>query len=173
VSPLRERPDDLPELIEHFVRIHDRHTPPRAIDRDFIDAVSRLELPGNVRELRNLIAMSLALKVDAGPLNLKDLPAHVWKELLRVGEAPSPAATSNLSVDEESGASVRSIAIRVGDRHQWNLGKCLCEFEREIVIAAMIRARNNQSQAARLLGLTSRSIYNKLRKHKLLGKSLS
>ena len=173
ISPLRERSGDLPALIEHFVHMHDACSPSRAIDPDFIDAVSRLELPGNVRELQNLVTTSLAMKNDGSPLGLKDLPSDVWKQLLHSSPPATTPAPQKNPADQEPLASVRSVAIRVGDRHQWNLGKCLSEFEREIVIAAMIRMRNNQSQAARLLGLTSRSIYNKLRKHNLLGKSVS
>ena len=53
-----------------------------------------------------------------------------------------------------------------------NLNQCLSLCEREIILAALREARHNQSEAARLLGLTPRSVYNKLRKHHLLGKSL-
>ena len=170
ISALRERPSDLPVLIEHFVRQHDSCDPPRRIESDFIDAIARLPLGGNVRELKNLVTTSLAMKTDASPLGLKDLPSHVWLELLQsnsLGAAPlhrEPPPTDGRPTPQ-------TLAAWIGDRHEWNINKCLAECEREIVMAAMQRARNNQAKAARLLGLTPRSVYNKMRKHKLLGRS--
>lgn len=163
ISPLRERPSDLPALIDHFIQQHDPNACERRIDKDYIDAISRLTLFGNVRELRNLVTASLAMKTDASALGLKDLPPDVWLELLQSG---SVKATMTTDVHPQS--SMQFLANRIGEQWEWNLEKCLSEFEREIVQAAMFQTRNNQSQAARLLGLTPRSVYNKIRKHKLL-----
>lgn len=156
ITPLRERPSDLPALVRHFIQQHDSSGGERRVDDDFIEAISRLTLPGNVRELRNLVTTSLAMKSDDSALGLKDLPPHVWLELLQPINSGTPLP------------SLLSLANRIGEQWDWNLGKCLSECEREIVQAAMLRTRNNQSQAARLLGLTPRSVYNKIRKHKLL-----
>jgi DNA-binding NtrC family response regulator len=66
-----------------------------------------------------------------------------------------------------------SLAASATEQRGWNLDNCLSYCEREIVKAAMRRSSNNQSKAARLLGLTPRGIYNKLRKHELLRKPMS
>jgi len=159
ISPLRERPSDLPALVHHFIQQHDSNEVERRVDDDFIEAISRMTLPGNVRELRNLVTTSLAMKTDTSALGLKDLPPHAWLELLQ---------SSSVKPETSAQSPMLSLAIRIGEQCDWNLGKCLFECEREIVQAAMLRTRNNQSQAARLLGLTPRSVYNKIRKHKLL-----
>ena len=166
ITPLRERPSDLPALVQHFIQQHDSSGGERRIEDDFIEAISRLALPGNVRELRNLVTTSLAMKSDGSALGLKDLPPHVWLDLLQSGSVKSTSIN-----DDDTPPSLASLANRVGEQWDWNLGKCLSACEREIVQAAMLRTRNNQSQAARLLGLTPRSVYNKIRKHNLLDQS--
>jgi len=180
ISPLRERISDLPVLVNYFVSAHDSWRELTGIDTDLIDALSCLELPGNVRELKNLITTALAAKTDHRPLGLKDLPPQVWKELSQskfadsAVEASSPVAAIRHSEDNRSALpDMRSFAVRSTDRHGWNLNNCLSHCEREIVKAALRRSSNNQSEAARLLGLTPRSIYNKLRKHQLLRKPIS
>jgi len=52
------------------------------------------------------------------------------------------------------------------DANGWNLSRSLAHCEREAVEAAMQRAHGNQSESARLLGITPRSVYNKMRKHR-------
>ncbi len=165
VSPLRERRTDLAMLVEHFVAEHASWRAHTGIDADLIDALSHLELPGNVRELRNLIATAQAGKADRSPLGLKDLPPRVWKELAQAGFTAAPHAQAQSATD--------SIAVAMTDAHGWNLNRCLDHCEREIVAAALARTHHNQAEAARLLGLTPRSVYNKLRKHHLLRKSVS
>jgi serine/threonine-protein kinase PknK len=179
ISPLRERLSDVPLLVDHFVSAYEPWRELTGIDADLIDALSCLELPGNIRELKNLITTALAAKTDRRPLGLKDLPPQVWKELSHskfadaAVEALSPVGTSRHAEDDRTPTQMQSLAVSVTDRQGWNLNDCLSHCEREIVKAAMRRSSNNQSEAARLLGLTPRSIYNKLRKHQLLRKSIS
>ena len=145
-----------------------------AVEVDLIDALSHLELSGNVRELKNLIATALAVKTDPNPLGLQDLPSQIWRQLSGTdftGAAPcaSPPGSKNGGV-ENSLSPAHAFASSLIEREGWNLDRCLSHCEREIVEAAMQHTRNNQSQAARLLGVTPRSIYNKLRRYELLNK---
>ena len=174
ISPLRERKEDLPALVEHFVssnRCWREHT---GINVDLIDALLSLELRGNVRELKNLITNAQATKTDHLPLGLKDLPPQVWKELARqdcmantLREAMPAAASVPVGAEHAPPSDDGHLALSLTGKQGWNLNKCLSQCEREIVAAALRKTKNNQSQAARLLGLTPRSIYNKLRKHDL------
>ena len=56
---------------------------------------------------------------------------------------------------------------RILESQGWNLPRALRECERQVFEAALQRTKGNQSQAARLLGITPRSVYNKLRKYHL------
>ena len=76
--------------------------------------------------------------------------------------AGRPKTTAPTLPDMQSLAAQRYRSGRAGICNE-----CLSHCEREIVAAAMRQSSNNQSQAARFLGLTPRSIYNKLRKHHL------
>jgi len=49
--------------------------------------------------------------------------------------------------------------------HGWGLSRAVAHCEKVLLAAALERTRGNQSEAARLLGITSRSVYNKLRRH--------
>jgi transcriptional regulator with PAS, ATPase and Fis domain len=98
----------LPLLVDHFVSEHKPWRELTGIDPDLIDALSCLKLPGNVRELKNLITTALAAKTDHRPLELKDLPSQVWEELslLRFVDSPSEVwssvATSRQAEDDHS-----------------------------------------------------------------------
>ena len=181
ISPLRERRTDLPLLVDHFVESHTASHGSTGIDADLIAALSCLELKGNVRELKNLLTMARAAKTDRRPLGLKDLPPQVWKELAQsgfAGAAPTTTLALNTARRPSAGGvaalpEMHALALSVTGQQGWNLNQCLSQCEREIVAAALQKTHNNQSQAARLLGLTPRSVYNKLRKHHLLRKPFS
>ncbi|MFO0603069.1 MAG: sigma-54 dependent transcriptional regulator [Polyangiales bacterium] len=71
LPPLRERPQDVPALLEHFVRKHRPRGAPPAVEPEALAALARYAWPGNVRELENLVQRALVLA--AGPsLTLED-----------------------------------------------------------------------------------------------------
>ena len=157
VPPLRERSEDIEPLIRHFLaRYASAGGPPREPSHEFVEALVRHPLPGNVRQLENLIRRVLAHHEGRGPLLLSDLPPEIWAGLAAAPDS-RPAA--------ESPAFFEEILARFGG----NLSRSLDYCERHLLDAALRRAGGNQSQAARLTGLTARSIYNKIRKHRLAG----
>ena len=171
IPPLRERPEDLRPLAEHFVAtagLTDDHAL-RQLDPELIDALPLLSLRGNARELRNLILAAAAAKVGDGEIGLGDLPPDILQELncdqSVVADHAAPDGYGPKG-DQELVAYPTQIAQQCG----WNLNACLAHCEREIIEAAMQRVHYNQSQAARLLGLTPRSVYTKLRKYHLSGR---
>lgn len=171
IAPLRERRSDLPSLVEHLISLHEPRRERAGIHPDFIEALTRLELTGNVRELGNIIIAALAGKTDSGPLGLKDLPPRVWAALSTSNaaetEACSRTAPGNAAEARSMAAQTDSLALRFTQRQGWKLDQCLAQCEQEIIKAALQYTSNNQSRAARLLGITPRSIYNKLRKYDL------
>jgi transcriptional regulator with GAF, ATPase, and Fis domain len=176
IPPLRERPVDLKPLVEHFLEKYRMLKPSQtiAVAPDFIDALTRVELPGNARQLENLVRWALVNKDEDSALNLSDFPADIWQQLSEPEDshtAQSGAAGAGHDMPHARPEMARSdFPFPVADlleRNGWNLSRSLQFCERLLLEAALQKARGNQSQTARLLGITPRSIYNKMHKHQL------
>ncbi len=174
IPPLRDRLSDEPLLIEYFLNEHHALRTDLApiASKDFLEAVRQLDLPGNVRQLENLVRQSVVNHQSVGDLDLNDLPLDVLRQLTARPQGVVPAPGS-MGPDPQvlSGqlpqADMNELVKRILDGQGWNLSSALRECERRVFQAAMDRTQGNQSQAARLLGITARSVYNKLRKYRL------
>ncbi|MDW8434557.1 MAG: sigma-54 dependent transcriptional regulator [Arcobacter sp.] len=162
IPPLRQRPEDIVPLVRHFQKKHGKDTgsAPREASPEFAEALSRHGLPGNVRQLENLIRWILAHHEDSGPLRLKHLPPEIW-----TGLSTGPEAAAHASGSSRGASYFEELLFRFGG----NLARSLDYCERQLLEAALRRSGGNQARAARLTGLTARSIYNKIRKHRLAG----
>ena len=85
VPALRERPEDLPELALHFLAATPTSNPPRGFEPSALDALRSYGWPGNVSELKRVIAEAAALS-QGGMLGLRDLPLGV----IEAGQVPTP-----------------------------------------------------------------------------------
>jgi len=134
LPPLRERVEDLPLLIRHFILLKSEQIgiPERHLSPEAIDALMRYAWPGNVRELENVIERVLVLS-DHDPIAVEDLPEQV-----------------HLSRPETS--SIQQQVLR----REKTLTDAVDEFEREIIRAALAHVDFNQTRAAELLGTTRR-----------------
>jgi two-component system response regulator PilR (NtrC family) len=166
VAPLRERPDDIAPLVEHFLQKYrslSAGLPSASID--FLEALRHLDFPGNVRELENLVRQALVDKTSDLPLCLGDLPVEILRQFLIPEETGEARKLENLQLPNSE--TLTSFFIRMLELNDWNLRRSLENCERQALEAAVKRTRGNQSQVARLLGITPRSVYNKVRKYKL------
>jgi DNA-binding NtrC family response regulator len=161
--PLSARRDDIGLLVEHFVRKYSATDPLRPVAPSFVSALREVDLPGNVRQLENLVRTALVRAPEGEPLGVEHLPADVWSELSRSYQ------TRSSSGESRRGEPTRAPWTAMLDANAWNLTRSLDHCERQFLQAALMRAHGNQSETARLLGLTPRSIYNKMRKHRLAG----
>jgi transcriptional regulator with GAF, ATPase, and Fis domain len=165
LPPLRERRADIPPLIAHFARRHGSlnqtrlPAAPVSWHAEFVDALCQLDLPGNARQLENLVRWALVHNTT-GRLELGDLPPDVWEQLAR--RAPAVTAPPSILPAVLPGDPVSLLAT-----NDWNLSRSLDSCERSIIATALRVSHGNQSRAARLLGITPRSVYNKVRRHKL------
>jgi transcriptional regulator with GAF, ATPase, and Fis domain len=176
IPPLRERPADVGPLIEHFLKSCRSLNPAASLSvaSGFVTALTKIELPGNVRQLENLVRQALVNKYDDSPLNLSDLPIEVWRQLSEQRESSAPR-TQPMGEPKESSdhASETPLAATPSDLtkllhvNSWNLSRSLQYCEKLFLEAALHRAQGNQSQTARLLGITPRSVYNMVRKYHL------
>jgi transcriptional regulator with GAF, ATPase, and Fis domain len=159
LPPLRERPEDIDPLIHRFVSQVGGDPP--GVTPEFVHALKQANLPGNVRELENLVRQAIFLRDGDGPLGLADLPRELLSGLAL------PESTSGTVSSESPLASVGlPDAEALLAEHNWNLARAVSHCEKLLLAAALERTRGNQSEAARLLGITARSVYNKLRRHR-------
>jgi two-component system response regulator PilR (NtrC family) len=145
VPPLRERREDIAELTEFFLRrcCAEHAKGIRALTPDATRAFDAYDFPGNVRELENLVERAVTLA--SGPMiGLADLPNEIG--------GAATAATPALVALPEDGC---------------NLDGVVDEVERRLILQALERAGGVRTQAAKLLGITLRSLRYRLQKHAL------
>jgi two-component system nitrogen regulation response regulator GlnG len=175
---LRERPEDIEPLVEHVIaRCAGVAEGSVAASPEFLQALRRVDLPGNVRQLENIVRGALVARKHGAPLALSDLPPELWLQIADVPALPSdgavPAETPPLPERAaetgrlDAAAAAWFDARAVLDASSWKLDGALDLCERKILKAALGMSSGNRSRAARLLGISPRSIFNKLRKHRL------
>jgi len=132
---LRERAEDVPLLVEHFLRKHQKNygNTVGGVDPKAMATLMKYAWPGNVRELENLIEMLLAY--GKSPLiRMTDLPE-------RIVEFVQPQKNASLLGDEVY---------------------TLKEAERKLIINALAKSKGNKSLAAQMLGISRKSLYKKI-----------
>jgi two-component system, NtrC family, response regulator PilR len=167
VPPLRQRPNDLEPLVKHFLEKYRSLAPlgTHTVDSDFLEALSQIELPGNVRQLENLVREALVCKATESPLHLGDLSVEVLRQLGEPSE--SPVAQGGETTDVLNSKTLTKSLVSILEANDWNLRRSLEKCERQALEAAMERTRGNRSETARLLGITTRSVYTKVHKYGL------
>jgi two-component system nitrogen regulation response regulator NtrX len=134
VPPLRERPDDIPLLAEHFLREASGRfgRKPKSLSAAAVEALQAYRWPGNVRELKNLIERLMIL-CPSEEVRREDLPAEIRDA---IGESIAPNAPLRDARDD---------------------------FERRYILAALRKYRGNVSRTAEALDLERSNLYRKLK----------
>jgi two-component system, NtrC family, response regulator HydG len=140
LPPLRSRLEDVPALVQHFLRAAGRET---EVGGHNLDLLLGSAWPGNVRELRNTIERALAL-AGPGPHGFDDLP------ISRGDAAPTMAWPIALDLPFKEAKD-----------------QLVGAFERVYVTQLLARAGGNLSEAARRAGLSRRHLFDVVRKHGL------
>ncbi|HBH04281.1 MAG TPA: DNA-binding response regulator [Candidatus Rokubacteria bacterium] len=132
VPPLRERIEDLPLLVEHFVRQYGQQFGKRVqgLSREALRALSLYRWPGNVRELQNVVERCVVL-AEGPQIELNDLPLDVL---------------------------IPDHRIRVRKANRLPLKDATEAFEHQIVLRVLERVKGNTSEAARILGVHRNSL---------------
>jgi transcriptional regulator with PAS, ATPase and Fis domain len=136
MPPLRERGEDIPLLIDEFVKRYNAEFSKTimGISPECVSRMQAYKWPGNVRELKNVIQR--AVLVCNGDVILREhLPSRFQKH-----RPMHPSVT-------------------------FDIGTTLEEMEREMIVRTLASAKNNRKRAAEILGISRRALYNKLRKH--------
>jgi two-component system nitrogen regulation response regulator GlnG len=162
LPPLRERIDDLPDLIRHFFALAEKDgLPPKKLDALALERLKRHRWPGNVRELENLARRLAAL-----------YPQDVITGAVIDGELASPPVVSGSSgrqgVDSLGGAVEMYLSSHFsgfpnGVPPPGLYHRILREIEVPLLTAALAATRGNQIRAADLLGLNRNTLRKKIR----------
>jgi DNA-binding NtrC family response regulator len=138
IPPLRDRKDDIPLLVQTFLTEFNRLNGKsvRAVDHDAMYVLEHYPWPGNIRELRNVIERATIL-ADGEFIELKHLPPT----LVTKGEESLPTLT---------------IAP----------GTTVDEVERRLILMTLEHTRNNKTRAAEVLGISLKTLHNKLNRMK-------
>ena len=150
IPPLRERREDIPLLIEHYLK---RYAPdkPLAIGDDALKCLTTYEWPGNVRELRNVIQRIALFAKET--VHCKDLPPEI-----------SQANTAE---------QLLKACYRCFSEDQMSLDQVLACLEVNLLKDSLKKAGGNRSQAAKLLKMSLSTFRDKLKKYNLNGDDLA
>jgi two-component system, NtrC family, nitrogen regulation response regulator NtrX len=146
VPPLRERREDIPALIRHFIHmnVEEQGLRPREISQDALDVLSRHDWPGNVRELRNLVERTMIMSRGS------DIQASDVEPLVRQGILHSPQVPSAFdyaSLREARSAFEREYIGRKLRERSWNVSKTADDLKIE---------RSHLHRKIKLLGIEVR-----------------
>jgi two-component system nitrogen regulation response regulator GlnG len=161
LPPLRERTEDIPDLVRHFFAIVEREgLPAKQIDHAALERLRHYRWPGNVRELENLVRRLAAL-----------YPQEIITAAVIDSELAQPAARAvdEAPADETLSASVERHLARYFSSFRDELPppglyhRLLREVEYPLLSAALAATRGNQIRAADLLGVNRNTLRKKIR----------
>jgi DNA-binding NtrC family response regulator len=167
LAPLRERKEDIPALINHFLaRIGGNHN----ITVEAMEVLLSYDWPGNVRELENCVQHMAA--INSGPLlHLGDLPSNLRNYLTeKKAQYLMAAAGTQFAVaaksDSTDGPQAAS-PINIPAVQNTPIVVPLLELERRAIVNALEYTKGDRSVAAHLLGIGRTTLYRKLKEYQL------
>jgi two-component system response regulator AtoC len=164
LPPLRARPEDVEPLVRHFLEVHARANgrPPFTLGPEALAVLQGQPWPGNVRQLQNFIERLVVLS-DGPVLTGEDVRRELSRQPGLMPMAPAPVAAS----PSGSFPVIPAAASPTGAEAR-TLESQRKEMEKQALVDALKRAGDNRTLAARLLGISRRTLYNKLEEHGLV-----
>src|SRR4029079_10742547 len=132
LPPLRLRRDDIPLLVDHFLKRHTANGAEKAISKDSLDVLMKYDWPGNVRELENVMERVLILD-DSGVIEPEDLPDNIRYGHQQRGSLVIDSPTMTLE-----------------------------ELEREYILKVLQHTSGQKKRASEILGINASTLYRKL-----------
>jgi two-component system, NtrC family, response regulator AtoC len=147
MPPLRDRKEDIPSLVEHFLAKHrySATAQPAAISEEAIRRLMEYNWPGNVRELENVIERAVVLS-RGQIITSRELP---------FGEHDAAEGEEGEGGEEKGDSSF--------------FKKSVAQFEKDLIMKALRDANGNRSKAAEMLGIYRRLLYAKIKEYGLEG----
>ncbi|MEO1251720.1 MAG: sigma-54 dependent transcriptional regulator [Pseudomonadota bacterium] len=174
VPPLRERAEDIPSLINHFIERYnaEEQRDVRGVRHEVMEVLTAQGWPGNVRQLENTIFRAVVL-AESAYLSAEDFPL-LANEFEQAGISSGPPV-----VDDGAGASGRADKAASGDGNAAGYAdrvaifdrgghlRSLQEIEKDLIALAIDTYEGKMSEVARRLGMGRSTLYRKLREHDL------
>lgn len=165
IPPLRDRREDIPDLVRHFlIEAAHRGLPAKSFDDGALERLKGHAWPGNVRELENLVQRVVALHAED----------RIGEEAVaRALAEAGGAAASEIAANDSLGSAVERHLGKYFADHGGGLPpsglyrRVLREIERPMIEMSLAATRGNQVQAARLLGLNRNTLRKKMRELEL------
>jgi DNA-binding NtrC family response regulator len=163
LAPLRERKEDIPELVNHFLtRVGGNYT----LTAEALEVMLSYEWPGNVRELENCIQHMVA--INSGPLlHAADLPSNLQNHILQkktqylTVAATAWQGTTELAPVLPTGVPLAALPAALAAIIP------LMELERRAIMNALDYTKGDRAVAAHLLGIGRTTLYRKLKEYQL------
>jgi DNA-binding NtrC family response regulator len=151
IPPLRERPDDIPVLVRHFVQKHAALVGDKVVQiaPHALDELLRHGWPGNVRELEHVLERALAF-CSGDEIR----PEHI----LPLGTTP-PATTPT------TGSAALALTTADVEGQRLGLTETVADIERRMILMALRQCANNQARAAQKLGIPRTTLRDKMAKY--------
>ena len=185
IPPLRERPEDIPPLVEHFLRKFSRamNRPLSQVSPRALDALLAHGWPGNIRELQNAVERALVVaKNDVLEVDDFPLPRGAgFTPVAAIGVAASVPVISGAAVIKSpsdvghtASSGTNGLGTIEGQEHDSNdatsidhidAGRSLSSIEEEHIKRVLVDSGYNISLAARILEIDRVTLYNKMRRY--------
>jgi len=181
MPPLRERKEDIPLLVEHFL-VKFRHAPgsiPTTISEDALARLVDHDWPGNVRELENAVERAVVLS-RGNPITAEHLPFANRREAkdrktlaqrrTRLDDETTALGGRRDSLEaDEAAADAADLAVgdSNGHGHGGSFKERVSSLERQLIAEALDRAGGNRTKAADDLGIYRRLLYAKIKEYGL------
>ncbi len=158
VPSLRERREDIPALVEHFLTraARELHAEPKLVESDAMETLARFDWPGNVRQLEN-VCRWLTVMAPGREIHAADLPP----------ELRAPVMAAGLSADDQEGGWLEPLErwarARLGQGSHDLVGEAVPALERVLIHVALERSGGHRQDAAKLLGWGRNTLTRKIR----------
>lgn len=154
LPPLRERREDITELAEHFVKLYAPQGKIPRLTAAFLEELGKHSWPGNVRELANCVRRAVALSTSA-EIGREELESFDWQHIDAVRKS---ASQDGYPTNPRTGE---------GGNDHLRAGVSLENMERKLLEMTLEATQGNRSRTAELLGVSLRTVRNKIRSYGL------
>ncbi len=165
LPPLRERTEDIPDLVRHFLTVCESEgLPARFLDNEALERLKAHRWPGNVRELENLVRRLSAIQADER-ITQEAVTQALTSDSFRTDDASGGAANSTLGEFTESYLAEYFSQFNGEIPPPGLYDKVIKEVEEPLLNAALSSVNGNQLKASELLGINRNTLRKKMREH--------